>query len=1779
MPKQVNKPVAIRDSWRPDSANAEKLANRHRAVWRWMITAFLAISMATFGYLLFSPLFHPTLRLYYLTAGEYDVEDLKPMPFYQEDAIRFLSMDGSFRKEDAANEFSIMDSPEGVRKYLQRIVDSSSQKSDVAILQISAHPMLDGDRPFLKCSNFTSEAVENGSVSIEDLLNLLDRMTVGVTLVCLSLGPSDSQSTGDSVRDDFLYSLRDLMKSRNNPNQWVLVSNSPQESAYASIELRSNVFSYAITKALQGSADLNKDAAIDLDEFTRFVIGFTESQIQRESGGNTRQTPMLFSTGANSNSSLGLIAIASVSSQQSTFSLWGSLSSLWSSSTGKEETEVEAKDKMAEKVQKEKNWLTEYLERKTVRIQDLAMDEIKDNVDSLPRVVREKIKKTIGLEDAPGESNYANPKSADVGQEAAAISENPGATNDEILPESERVQNLRNPIPDISRLADPNTSNLQLLQLAWQFCEYLELSPEGLMRPVDVAPHAWNEFTSHLHGIEERLRTDSLLDSKTTRLHLTSEILGAYQFATTGHAQVGTLAKRVSDQMPTLAIPNAVLPSLGLMERLAEYGGSPIPNAITIQMRQLDTAIEMDTPELFDKWYGQLPNDLSSQYVEFFWAKQFASRPTTPWSIARRAIGLWRQYERLAYDPMTSNVSTQLSLALAQRSLLEGTRLAHDQIGVNWIDRCRANLDKAERALTDSSDKRNQLRNALQFRNQTLAELRSMLRWRKIAATQLGSEQLDEDLEKTVKSLSKFCQLLQDRENCDLGEVVRTHDSVKAYIGRIQGYWTEEFNGLNAGKSKQSISTGWVVDSLLATPFIRTPVRNRLLAFPVSTTEPAASDIDPESKLPNLSSNRMATKSTQMQVHLESMAATIAGLDSNTSSSETLELAGEIEHFYRSLAGRVFKAFGSLDTSTAEKDLMRQLRVLRSADQSLRLVPPLDSHALDGKPLESRLWQLEVLQCIIRKQTITQKSIQDALSLETSFLNSTNERLAFLASSLARTQQSPIRQTSRLNVRGTASLSLLTEPESFGEVVLQNVGQSISNAWVLVDYDPSVLELQGPTGVLLHQVSTLPLKFDELRRQAEQQLIQAIATNENQQAGKRAIDEARQRVEELRVDLVYPIHPETSQIVPTLGLAAGQVTTIPFKVRRIGPGPSQSKLVWKLVGDREYVRHEVMIQLPEEEKLRLNVDGLVNTWASTHEGVDLFLWPNRPTEYRLGLRNDSGKARGLSVEMFALMSRREVTLPDGFLTPSASKEIEDMLGPTTLIASIPEIAIDSKSDPVWLDFQPLVQADATAPGSAAKETAAAPMQTDHGVVIVSTEKTTNQKYWRRVATRVRHPRSYIEPTVRFDAASERAEIRLKAKQADSVPDQGIAVVGRVLEPLPRGTEMRIEGTLVAGEALILYCKVPPISARDLTFEIDIDGFPRAFVIKVPCWRTNPNIPIVSDFQKIEFVEPADGLNMGPNELSQKVRLKIDAIPGAFETKRDYVEVGWDLDRDREFANETTVKFAAERQVDVVMNSMAFGRMSMTAKVDDIAFELPPPSLKNQRVNLLARLFAGGETVWSKPIEIIADSDRPTITGVELVPGTTFPQGIDLLVRVGVDDARLSGIASVELKIDSKGVGKFADSAEAATVCVRESDGSWTLSIPTAALKPGRATLFIRATDRVGNNSEESKSVLTILSEQDWQSKLKSTTHDLTGTVLYADDPLPNAKVTLQDEKGVLVNVTKTDERGTFRIPGVQAGKYTVEAIGVMKNRPRRAEQPVEVGGPQAPPVRLRLIAK
>jgi hypothetical protein len=422
-------------------------------------------------------------------------------------------------------------------------------------------------------------------------------------------------------------------------------------------------------------------------------------------------------------------------------------------------------------------------------------------------------------------------------------------------------------------------------------------------------------------------------------------------------------------------------------------------------------------------------------------------------------------------------------------------------------------------------------------------------------------------------------------------------------------------------------------------------------------------------------------------------------------------------------------------------------------------------------------------------------------------------------------------------------------------------------------------------------------------------------------------------------------------------------------------------------------------------------------------------------------------------------------------------------------------------------------------------------------------------------------------------------MRFKSSVGESLFSDGIPVKARIREPLPRGTEMKLEGTVFGRDELELYCQVPENSPRVLTMEVDVDGYPRAYVFEVPCWQTKTNIPVSSDLQRIEIVEPSEGTSIGPESKSQSVILKIDAIPGAFDSRGDSVEVGWDLDRDREFANEQTTKFMSDRQADIRLLTSPVGRLLMSTKVSDIQLELSTPAIKKGRVNLLAKLNSGGRIVWSDPVEIISDSDPPTISGVELLPGPSFAQGMDLTVRVGADDANLSGVVMVEVLLDANGAGTFEASGGRPKPTERQPDGSWLALLPTKEILPGRATLLVRATDRAGNKSLVTKSSVEIVSKQEWDEKQSNAVQELSGAVTYSDDPMTNAKVWLENEKGEIAYRTTTNERGAFRFANVQAGKYKLVALGVVKNRPRKAERPIEVLPPPAPVARVRLQAK
>ena len=61
---------------------------------------------------------------------------------------------------------------------------------------------------------------------------------------------------------------------------------------------------------------------------------------------------------------------------------------------------------------------------------------------------------------------------------------------------------------------------------------------------------------------------------------------------------------------------------------------------------------------------------------------------------------------------------------------------------------------------------------------------------------------------------------------------------------------------------------------------------------------------------------------------------------------------------------------------------------------------------------------------------------------------------------------------------------------------------------------------------------------------------------------------------------------------------------------------------------------------------------------------------------------------------------------------------------------------------------------------------------------------------------------------------------------------------------------------------------------------------------------------------------------------------------------------------------------------------------------------------------------------------------------------------------------------------------------------------------------------------------------------------------VTGRVLYRDQPVPDATVTLQAADGTEYGPVQTDDQGVYGIENVPLGAYAVSARGVVNNTPR-----------------------
>jgi hypothetical protein len=433
------------------------------------------------------------------------------------------------------------------------------------------------------------------------------------------------------------------------------------------------------------------------------------------------------------------------------------------------------------------------------------------------------------------------------------------------------------------------------------------------------------------------------------------------------------------------------------------------------------------------------------------------------------------------------------------------------------------------------------------------------------------------------------------------------------------------------------------------------------------------------------------------------------------------------------------------------------------------------------------------------------------------------------------------------------------------------------------------------------------------------------------------------------------------------------------------------------------------------------------------------------------------------------------------------------------------------------------------------------------------------------------PWHYIAPTVSYDGnkqLSVRFELRDKARPQDGKP---IRVSFEESKDLSQERFEISETTLNKENRYTsrLDAAVPRDPTRQVEVNLNVDGYPRAFVYKIPI--DSPSSKDKNDWERslaeIKIVEPRAGTAIRPGDDVLQVKLHVSAPDTSFFRRGgDRVEVGIDK-TGNDGIDEKFVSYTDRKHVLAIKEIGSGGRLTINTEVSDLAFPLRVPSL-NKRAQLVARLLLRDRQPKLDRIEIVFDQTAPTmaIDPREVV----VRRGGTATFFVTADDAELSGIKWINyVLLDKPGVEKIDDELRKNAKQVKFADpqtGKYLVGFkPADDLAAGTHFLLVWATDNVGLESRFSRVAVVVKEKPETVAPTKkapaATTGTIRGKVVYGKDPVAGATVSIVEGMGATMVVKKsatTDGKGEFAIADLPPGDYKLHAEGKAKNNLRKS---------------------
>ena len=443
---------------------------------------------------------------------------------------------------------------------------------------------------------------------------------------------------------------------------------------------------------------------------------------------------------------------------------------------------------------------------------------------------------------------------------------------------------------------------------------------------------------------------------------------------------------------------------------------------------------------------------------------------------------------------------------------------------------------------------------------------------------------------------------------------------------------------------------------------------------------------------------------------------------------------------------------------------------------------------------------------------------------------------------------------------------------------------------------------------------------------------------------------------------------------------------------------------------------------------------------------------------------------------------------------------------------------------------------------------------------------------------IARPQEYLTPTVSFDSNINRLRIEFVLQEkSNRAPLGPVSVQTRFIGLDPQSVTGK--NTLAISKESVnrLQFEFSDPMPETLRLEIDVDGFPRAFVYLVDSRETRLDVMPISSQPNVEFGGLDDRLFLSMTQ-ADKLLAKIDLKMSNQEAKGYGVSVVQES-IENGFEPVGIAKITDDRQTVLDLTVLPTpGTVRIDSHVSDFQLSFPSDALYDRPTRLVTSIEKDGLIKPIRSVPLFIDTQPPTIESLELSPSTRIVSVDDTLeLKIGVAD-KGSGVASVEMVAIDADIDEPPADAEWIPATF-DAENIWKCSLGVGE-KASKLQLFVRLTDAVGNALNSRLPSITVIAKG--KSEIEKTLK-LYGRVLHRGKPVDSGTVTLIAEtkpgvktkpKEIKANIKPT---GSYLLEGIQKGKYTAKVKLVINNKVILTEQELDLSDPKSPSINQDLF--